>query len=53
MSLLLSGRVAGESVTIEMPGGELSVSLHKADGRAFDLLLTGPTAVVEKGEFRL
>ena len=53
VSLLLSGRIAGESVTIEMPGGELSVSLHRADGRAFDLLLTGPTAVVGEGEFRL
>ena len=53
VSLLLSGRIAGESVTVEMPGGELSVSLRKADGRAFDLLLTGPTAVVEEGEFRL
>ena len=53
VSLLLSGRIAGESVTVEMPGGELSVSLRKADGRAFDLLLTGPTAVVGEGEFRL
>ena len=53
VSLLLSGRIAGESVTVEMPGGELSVSLRKAEGRAFDLLLTGPTAVVEEGEFRL
>ena len=53
VSLLLSGRIAGESVTVDMPGGELSVSLRKAEGRAFDLLLTGPTAVVGEGEFRL
>ena len=53
VSLLLSGRIAGESVTVEMPGGELSVSLRRADGWAFDLLLTGPTAVVGEGEFRL
>ena len=50
VALLLSGRMEGESLAIEMPGGELSVSLRKENGRAFDLLLTGPTAVVEEGE---
>ena len=53
VSFLLSGRAAGESVTIDMPGGELSVSLKKENGGARDLLLTGPTAVVGEGEFRL
>ena len=52
VSLLLSGRVKGERVVIDMPGGTLSVSLRKADGRARDLLLTGPTALVEEGEIR-
>ena len=50
VSLLLSGRVGGDSLAIEMPGGELSVSLRRADGRICELLLTGPTAVVEEGE---
>ena len=50
VSLLLSGRAAGDSLAIEMPGGELSVSLKKENGRVRELLLTGPTAVVEEGE---
>ena len=41
----------GDPIEVTVRGYELS--LRKADGRAFDLLLTGPTAVVEKGEFRL
>lgn len=51
VSLLLSGRVGGESLIVEMPGGELTVSLHKRDGFAENLLLIGPTAVVGEGEF--
>ena len=51
--LLLADESALNSLTIEMPGGTLSVSLQKEDGRAFDLLLTGPTALVEEGEFTL
>jgi diaminopimelate epimerase len=50
-ALLLSGRMAGERLAIEMPGGELSVSLRKENGGVRDLLLTGPTAVVGEGEF--
>ncbi len=50
VSLLLSGRMEGDALTIEMPGGELTVSLRRADGGARDLLLTGPTAVVAEGE---
>ena len=50
VSLLLSGRAPGDRLAIEMPGGTLSVSLRKEKGRAVDLLLTGPTAVVEEGE---
>ena len=51
VSLLLSGRVGGNSLNIEMPGGELTVSLRKTNGSAADLLLVGPTAVVGEGEF--
>ena len=50
VSLLLSGRVGGDRLVVEMPGGELSVSLRRTSGGATDLLLTGPTAVVAEGE---
>ena len=53
LSLLLSGRMSCGSLAIEMPGGELSVSLRRENGRVRDLLLTGPTAVVEEGELAL
>ena len=33
-----------------MPGGRLSVSLRRDGETARDLLLTGPTAIVEEGE---
>ena len=46
LSLLLSSRVAGDELTVDMPGGQLRVELRR-DGEAVrDLLLTGPTAVV-------
>lgn len=51
--LLLSGRVRGDSLTVDMPGGSLSVRLKKESGRASNILLTGPTAVVEEGEIEL
>ena len=51
VSFLLSGRVEGDGLTVDMPGGELSVRLRRDGGRASDLLLTGPTALVEEGEF--
>ena len=50
VSFLLSGRAAGERLTVEMPGGVLSVSLRRTQSGARDILLTGPTAVVEEGE---
>ena len=49
VSFLLSGRIGGERLAIEMPGGELSVSLRRTENGARDILLTGPTAVVEEG----
>ncbi len=50
-ALLLRGRVRECPVEIEMPGGTLTVSLTRAGDTVRDLLLTGPTAVVEFGEF--
>lgn len=53
LSLILRGRIPGETVEIDMPGGHLRVQLRRAGDTARDLLLTGPTAVVERGEFSL
>ena len=50
---LLSGALPDGRVVIDMPGGTLSVSLKEENGRVFDLLLTGPTAVVGDGEISL
>lgn len=49
-SLILRGRIPGERVEIRMPGGQLSVRLRREGKRVRDLLLTGPTALVEEGE---
>ena len=53
LSLILRGRIPGETVEIDMPGGHLRVQLRREGDAARDLLLTGPTAVVERGEFSL
>ena len=53
LSLLLSGQLPEGPVEIDMPGGHLSVTLRRADGAVTDILLTGPTAVVEEGELSL
>ena len=50
-SLILRGVIPGEELTIEMPGGELSVRLRREGQRVCDILLTGPTAVVEEMEY--
>ena len=50
VSLILRGRIGGERADIEMPGGVLSVGLRREGRRVTDLLLTGPTALVEEGE---
>ena len=50
VSLILRGRIPGEEVLIDMPGGRLSLCLRREGNRARDLLLTGPTALVEEGE---
>ena len=49
-SLILRGRIPGDRAEIEMPGGRLSVRLRREGKRVRDLLLTGPTALVEEGE---
>ena len=53
VSLILRGLVSGDTVDITMPGGQLRVTLHADGNSARDLLLTGPTCVVEIGRFSL
>ena len=50
VSLILGGRVPGEQVEIDMPGGHLRVALRRTGDTVTDILLTGPTAVIEEGE---
>ncbi|MBR4548752.1 MAG: diaminopimelate epimerase [Oscillospiraceae bacterium] len=50
LSLILSGRIPDGPVEIDMPGGRLRVTLRRTGDTATDILLTGPTAVVEEGE---
>lgn len=47
--LTLLGRVPEAPLEIRMPGGLLRVSLRREGDRIRDLLLTGPTALVEEG----
>ena len=49
-ALTLRGLVSGESVTVIMPGGELSVSLTRTEGGVRDIFLTGPTCLVYEAE---
>ena len=51
--LCLLGDVRGDAVTVDMPGGALSVSLRREGDTVRDILLTGPTALVEEGELAL
>jgi diaminopimelate epimerase len=50
-SLILRGTAPGSELTIDMPGGELTVRLRREGQRVSDILLTGPTAVVGKIEY--
>lgn len=50
ITLLLRGRITGNPVEIEMPGGRLSVCVKADDSGVHDILLRGPTAVVGEGE---
>ena len=49
-ALMLRGDVPGPSLSIDMPGGRLGVTLRLDRGRARDILLTGPTAVTGEGD---
>ena len=53
LCLTLLGQLSDAPVNIDMPGGRLSVRLTREGKTARDLLLTGPTAVVERGEMAL
>ena len=49
-ALTLLGLVSGKDIRIFMPGGTLEITLDAENGRVNNILLTGPTAVVFKGE---
>ena len=49
VSLILKGLVPDNSLTVDMPGGRLSVCLTRHGDSVSDILLTGPTAVVSEG----
>ena len=51
LTQILAGRLPEGPVAIAMPGGELRVTLRRTGDSATDILLTGPTAVVEEGNY--
>lgn len=48
--LTLLGRVSGQRVQVDVPGGQLTVDVVRDGRRVADLFLTGPTNIVCKGE---
>ncbi len=48
--LTLQGRVSGKGVAADMKGGRLIVDVQRDGEKVKDLLLTGPTNIVAKGE---
>lgn len=46
----LKGLVSGGDIRIQMPGGDLYISLTEESGGVRDIFLTGPTCVVFTGE---
>ena len=48
-AMVLLDRSASDTIHISMPGGKLSVSLHRTASSVSDLLLTGPTAFLGTG----
>ena len=53
LSLILSGKLTEDSVEIRMPGGTLSVFIRREGTQIQDILLSGPTVLVEEGVFSL
>lgn len=49
-AMTLLGLVSGQEVSVDMPGGRLSVSVTAENGAVRDIFLTGPTCVVCEGE---
>jgi diaminopimelate epimerase len=49
-ALTLRGLVSGRNVLISMPGGELSVTVTRDGDGIKDIMLTGPTNIVARGE---
>jgi diaminopimelate epimerase len=50
LSLKLQGKLAGDSLKLNVPGGLLIVDLKQVNGREYDLYLTGDTNIIAKGE---
>ena len=48
--LTLRGERDGREVRVQMTGGELVIDVTVEDGRVSELMLTGPTNVVARGE---
>ena len=53
VTLILRGRIAGDRVELDVPGGRLSVRICRTGDAISDIYLTGPTAYVSEGEFEL
>ena len=51
VSLLLRGQIPGDTLEIQMPGGVLTVRVRRSGDAVREILLIGPTAVVEEGKF--
>lgn len=49
-SFTLLGRVSGKDVAIDMPGGQLRVTVNVCGEKVDHVMLTGPTNIVAKGE---
>ncbi|GHU69640.1 diaminopimelate epimerase [Spirochaetia bacterium] len=50
LSLKLQGKLSGDNLKLNVPGGLLIVDLKQAGEREYDLYLTGDTNIIAKGE---
>lgn len=50
LALLMLGKVQGESVAVNMPGGQLEISICTGGENIRDIFLTGPTNIVAIGD---